>query len=262
MGRTTQVLAFLAMGVACDAPGVPSAAASTATSGEPVLVELFTSEGCSSCPPADVRLSALDHAGASGVPVVVLGMHVDYWDELGWRDTFGSPAWTARQRAYSRSLGRGNVYTPEAVVDGVAEFVASDADGARDLVRRASGWPKATLAMSRGAATGEGELALAVRVSRLPSVSPGDSVEALVALTEDGVVDDVTRGENAGKRLALAPVVLALDLMGPVSDGGTVTRTLRLPPRSASRALRVVAFLQERASRRVLGVAFEPLSRL
>ena len=256
---------FVALGVACDTHGVSSAAASTAgpaaTAGEPVLVELFTSEGCSSCPPADVKLSALDHAGISGVAVVVLGMHIDYWDELGWKDTFSSPAWTARQRAYSRSLGRGNVYTPEAVVDGVEEFVASDADAASDLVRRAAGRPKAKLALSRAAGGREGELALTVRVSHLPTVSTGDSVEALAAVTEDGVIDDVTRGENAGRHLALAPVVLSLDVMGAVNDGGAVTRTLR-PPRSASRALRVVAFLQERASRRVLGGAFEPLSQL
>jgi hypothetical protein len=266
MGRTHGTLGLIALGVigiACDAHGLPNAAASTTPSADPVLVELFTSEGCSSCPPADEKLSAIDHAGVSGVPVVVLGMHVDYWDELGWKDTFGSPAWSSRQRAYSRSLGRGNVYTPEAVVDGVDEVVGSDADGARDLVRRAAARPKATVAFARAGTSADGEISLAVRVSHLPSVSPGDAVEVLAALTEGGVVDGVTRGENAGKHLALAPVTLSLLVMGLVNDGGgAVTHTMHLPARSAARALRVVAFLQERTSRRVLGVASEPLSRL
>ena len=236
--------------------------AATTPSQEPVLIELFTSEGCSSCPAADERLGALDHAGVAGVPVVVLGMHVDYWDELGWKDTFGSPAWTARQRAYSHSMGRGNVYTPQAVVDGVDEFVGSDVDAARDIVHRAAARPKATVVLSRAEGpAASGELSLAVRVTRLPSVTPGDSVEVLAAISEDHVVDPVTRGENAGKHLALAPVVLSLDAMGPLNAAGSVTRGLRLPQRSAARALRVVAIVQERTSRRVLGVGSEPLSR-
>ncbi len=261
MGRTALLLALVASGVACDAHGVPSALASTGPSTEPVLVELFTSEGCSSCPPADETLSALDHGGVAGVPVIVLGMHVDYWDELGWKDTFGSPAWSARQRAYSRSLGRSSVYTPQAVVDGVNEVVGSDADAARDLVRQAADHPKATLSLSR-AQSPEGELALSVRVSHLPNVTPGDSVEIFSGLTEDGIVDPVARGENAGKRLTLAPVILSLDTMGPAGQGAAVTRALHLPPRSGARSLRVVAFAQERTSRRVLGAASVPLSRL
>jgi hypothetical protein len=253
------------LSVACDAHGVPTAAASTGAppAGDPVLVELFTSEGCSSCPPADERLSVLDHAGAGGVPVVVLGMHVDYWDELGWKDTFGSPAWSSRQRDYSRSMGRGNVYTPQAVIDGVDELVGSDAEGATARVQRAAQRPKAKLVLSRGAATGDGELPLAVRVSGLPPVTAGDSVEVLAALTEDHVFDDVKRGENAGRRLALAPVTMSLDSMGKIGgEGGAVTRSLHLPPRSGARDLRVVVFAQERASRRVLGVASAPLARL
>jgi hypothetical protein len=188
-------------------------------------------------------------------------MHVDYWDELGWKDTYGSPAWSARQRAYSRSLGRANVYTPQAVVDGTEEVTGSDADGARDLVRRAATRPKATLALSRAGAAADGQVALSVNVSHLPALSAGDSAEVLVAITEDGIVDPIARGENGGKRLALAPVVLSLETIGPAADGA-VTRIVRLPPRSGSRPLRVVAFVQERASRHVLGATSELLAKL
>jgi hypothetical protein len=249
------------LGLGCDARAISTASASTEVSADPVLVELFTSEGCSSCPAADERLSALDHTGVAGVPVIVLAMHVDYWDDLGWKDTFGSPAWSARQVDYSRSIGRGGLFTPEAVVDGADEFVGSDDHAAAYTVRRAARHQKAKLMLARaGATTGE-ELALAVTVSQMTATAPGDSVEVLAAITEEHIVDPVARGENAGRRLALAPVVLSLDSLGLASDGATVTRTVHLPPHAGARALRVVAFLQERTSRHVLGAASEPLAR-
>jgi hypothetical protein len=262
MRTFTPALLLLLLGPACDANAISSAAASTQASPGPVLIELFTSEGCSSCPPADERLSAIDHDGLAGVPVIVLAMHVDYWDELGWKDTFGSPAWSTRLVAYSHSLAQGGLYTPEAVVDGSHAFVGSDDDAARYTVRRAAARPKATVTLSRaGAATGD-ELALAVVVSHLPAPSPGDSIDLLAAITEDHIVDPVARGENAGRKLALAPVVLSLETLGPAMDGATITQTMHLPPKSSARALRVVAFLQERISRRVVGAGAGRLSSL
>src|SRR5215467_2770408 len=100
------------------APGHPRAAQST-----PVLVELFTSEGCSDCPPADTLLQKLIEAPPPGAMVVGLGQHVDYWDRLGWKDRFSSAALTERQRVYADRFRNESIYTPQMIVDGRAEFV-------------------------------------------------------------------------------------------------------------------------------------------
>jgi hypothetical protein len=247
----------------CDGDAISKAAAAIPASSDPVVVELFTSEGCSSCPRADERLSVIDHDGLGGVPVIVLAMHVDYWDELGWKDTFGSPLWSARQAVYSHSLARGGFYTPEAVVDGSEDFVGSDDIAARHAIQRAAARQKATVTLSRaGSATTADEIALTVGVSHLPAPTPGDSIDVVTAVTEDHIMDPVTRGENAGRTLALAPVVLSLNSIGPAVEGASSAQTVHLPPNSGARALRVVAFLQERASRRVVGAASLRLSSL
>ena len=139
------LLAVIAIGgppvAACGWGGEDAAAApatSTAKATDPaVLVELFTSQGCSSCPPADRLLGELP-AAVDGVQVLPLAFHVDYWDDLGWRDPFSSADWTARQNGYARSLGAGRIYTPQLVVQGSADVVGSDRGGAVELIRRAA----------------------------------------------------------------------------------------------------------------------------
>jgi hypothetical protein len=264
IAAASTLMAMTALAMGCRTSAVANASAST----EPVLVELFTSEGCSSCPAAEEALAALNHSGVEGVPVVLLGLHVDYWDNLGWKDKFASPALTSRQRSYAAALGHGGLYTPEAVVDGQGDFVGSDLDAAREQVRRAAGRSKALVVITRGADGGTplptalGELSLVVRVSRLPAPTSGDTFEVVTAVTEEGIFDEVARGENAGRRLALAPVARSIDVAGPVREGGIVPVTIHLPNTSKPHSLRVVAFVEERGSRRVLGVAAVPLERL
>ena len=130
----------------------------------PVLVELFTSEGCSSCPPADRLLEALD------TQVVVLSEHVDYWDRLGWRDPYSSHANTLRQESYARAFGTEGPYTPEMVIDGAVEFVGNDSRRAADEIARAHGREKVGVRLTR---TGAG-----VRIEIGPGTKSGDVVQA------------------------------------------------------------------------------------
>ena len=106
--------------------GCATASSQPRTDDVPVVIELFTSQGCSSCPPAEQLLGKLAHAGTVGNRTVApLAFHVDYWDDLGWKDPFSLPAWTARQQNYARALGDDRVYTPELVVAGGAGMVGS-----------------------------------------------------------------------------------------------------------------------------------------
>src|SRR5262249_24150999 len=116
----------------------------------PVLVELFTSEGCSSCPPADQLLTSLaEKQPVSGAQIVTLSEHVDYWNRLGWTDPYSSAALSKRQNDYAEQFGGDSVYTPEMVVDGASQFVGSDDYAARDAIENAIKSPKASVQLTR-----------------------------------------------------------------------------------------------------------------
>lgn len=168
----------------------------------PVLLELFTSEGCSSCPPADRLLENLDRdQPVAGAEVVVLSEHVDYWNHLGWKDPFSSAFFSDRQRQYARSLG-GEVYTPEMVVDGVKGLVGSEEREAESAIKNAARAPKRTL---RVTASREGKQArVDVRCD-----SPIDGVLYL-ALAHDAIKSHVLKGENAGRGLSHVAVVYSI----------------------------------------------------
>ena len=133
MSRTFRIPVLALAWVAMAAAFAQSAAPVVPT----VLIELFTSEGCSDCPPADVVLQHLE-AGVAGAEVIVLGEHVTYWDRLGWKDRFSADIFTQRQEAYSRRFGLGSVYTPQMVVNGQVEFVGSDEARARKEILKAA----------------------------------------------------------------------------------------------------------------------------
>jgi hypothetical protein len=248
-------IAFTFITVALAAP-VGHGSAATPT---PVLVELFTAEGCSSCPPADALLQSLaDSQPIEGVQIVALGHHVDYWDQLGWRDRFSSTAATNRQQRYSQVLNVDSVYTPEMVVDGREQFVSSDARAARRAIGKAASVAHARVTFSVEPSEGD-RVAVAVTVNDLPAVSRGDHADVVVAVVESRLQTEVKGGENRGRVLAHAPVVRQMTTIG---EATTPRLTAGIPiARGWQREhITMVAFVQERFSRHVLGAAAVPLA--
>jgi hypothetical protein len=237
------------------ARGLQAAAPTAAT---PIIVELFTSEGCSSCPPADALLQRMvDEQPIAGAVVIALGEHVDYWDAQGWKDRFSSASLTARQQVYGNRFNLDSIYTPQVVVNGRAEAVGSDAHALRRAIERERDAPHGTMRVTvddRSAAA----LAVSVEVIDLPTHSRGDRVDVVVAITEDGLRSNVTRGENHGRVLAHAPVVRHLAKIGEVpSDRITASVHAEIPIDAAWQRdhLRIVAFVQERRNRAILAAA-------
>jgi hypothetical protein len=214
----------------------------------PVIVELFSSEGCSSCPPAEAWLAAVDRGQSiDGVAVLALEEHVDYWDRLGWRDMFALPQFSERQRAYSRVLADTRVFTPEVVIDGHAVVENGDEDQAAHDMRASAAEPRARVDLVR-----HGDH-VTIDVSEIPGYELEPS-EVWLAITESGLASTVTEGENAGKRLAHAPVVRALHRVGVVRQSSFHGETaLDVDATWAPRALRIVAFVPRARSKRIVG---------
>jgi hypothetical protein len=245
-------------------------AAGPGASGEPresnraVLVELFTSEGCSSCPPADRLLIDLQQSQPlDGVEIIALGEHVDYWDGLGWRDRFSSPASTDRQRDYSRHFGQNQIYTPQMIVDGAEEFVGSDKRQADLAIRRAAARAKASLRIVADSSSSARAARWTIHVDGLPPKAPS-RVDVFVAVTESGLSNQVSKGENRGHRLEHSSVVHVLQKIGEIDNGPAVKFEhpveLPLDPGWKRENVRLVAFVQEPDAGRVLGAASLPLA--
>lgn len=221
-----------------------------------VLVELFTSEGCSSCPPADTLLQNLaDSQPIAGAEIIALGQHVDYWDELGWRDRFSSAALTSRQRQYGRAFAIDSIYTPQMVVDGQSECVGSDAAAARRAIVKAASLPHAAVSMTIEA-SGADRFAVSVAAVELPQLSLGDRADIMIAVVENGLRSQVHAGENSGRLLTHAAVVRTMTPIGEATPSQLAARTeVTIAPAWQRDRVKVVAFVQERASRRVLGAS-------
>jgi hypothetical protein len=243
-----------------DSDKTIGANARTTASPSPVVVELFTSEGCSSCPPADALLIKLsEKQGPEKEQIIALEEHVDYWDQLGWRDPFSSAEWTRRQESYAAAFGYGSVYTPQMVVDGRTEFVGSREWEARKEIEEMAGKAKAEVRITR-AGIGEDGKKFTVNVGKLAGVAGNDVVEVWFAITETGLHNAVTRGENAGEDLHHAAVVRTLRRIGVTNAKDPETAFAGEESMSFDRNwkrdnLRAVVFVQEKKSRKILGAA-------
>lgn len=226
---------------------VPAAAPSRT----PVLLELFTSEGCSDCPPADRLLETFDRTQPiTDADLIVLSEHVDYWNHDGWVDRFSSPQFTARQQDYCERLHVPEVYTPQLVVDGRAQLVGSNGRQAQVAIEEAAHAGKAAIGLSGFVRDGSH---VSVHVE---AAAPPRSAELYLALADASDASQVKRGENAGRSLEHVAVVRTLRRVASVKAGEAFAGNVsgNLPSGAGASGVRAVVFLQERNSGRILGV--------
>lgn len=232
------------------------AAAPTAAHPPIVVAELFTSEGCSSCPPADIALSQLAHQPLAGVDVLTIGEHVDYWDRLGWRDRFSSAEFSARQSTYDAStFHRREVYTPQLVIDGRFARVGSDVDGIRHDIERAAAAQKAIVDVQLAPAAG-GHIRIDLRARTPEGFESTGGVDAVFAVTEDALMTEVRAGENRGRRLrhdAVARWMTSVGMPAAVDRLWECRTEVPIATEWNVANVKVIGFLQERASRRIIG---------
>ena len=217
----------------------------------PILVELFTSEGCSDCPPADSFLKALDSAQpVPGAQLIVLEEHVDYWDDQGWRDPFSSHALTVRQSEYVDRLHvKNGPYTPQMVVDGSEAFVGSDRAQAGRAFMKEAPVPKISVQISALHVDG-GKVLAHVEIGEVPS-----KAEVFVALALDHAQSQVLRGENGGRQLEHVAVVERLTSVGKVKKGEPFSKDVAIKMDHPEKDYRMIAFVQQADEGKVLGAA-------
>ena len=227
-------------------------------SSDAVVLELFTSQGCSSCPPADHLLSRLGREGRLQGRVIPLAYHVDYWDRLGWRDPFSSARWSERQAAYAEAFRDGRLYTPQLVVSGRRALVGSDERAARAAIDDALAEPAAaTVRLALAPApddVGPWQLDIAAAIG---VQTEAESLDVMVAVFENGLTTDVRHGENARRTLTNDYVVRRLDRAFALPVGPDVRREERVtidPPAAWDRErLGVAVFLQDPVSMHIYG---------
>lgn len=214
-----------------------------------VLVELFTSEGCSSCPPADRALSFLEKEQPyNEAEIIPLAMHVDYWNRLGWTDRFSSAEYSRRQEAYAGAFKLDGVYTPQMVVDGARQFVGSNLDEAHKAVAEAVKTPKAKVAL---ALNGD---KLKVDISEIPN---HEAAEVFLAIAENNLSTEVKLGENSGATLPHTAVVRELKSIGAISENDksfNVETAFNLQSAWKKENLKLVVFVQTEQGKRIIGV--------
>jgi hypothetical protein len=227
----------------------------------PVLIELFTSEGCSSCPPADALLEKLDRSQpVHGAELIVLSEHVDYWNDIGWKDPYSSNEYSERQSAYAAHFGRSSIYTPQMVVDGHAELVGSDELGAIEAVENETRFVKVPLSLSGVHFENNNKVSMHVEAGPLEAIGTR-SANLYLAIADESDVSQVSRGENAGRTLKHVAVLRSLVPVGTVNKADKVSKDITVNVSNESRGhLRIVGIIQDPSAGRVLGVASARLS--
>ena len=215
----------------------------------PVLVELFTSEGCSSCPPADRALTFLEKQQPnSDAEIITLSLHVTYWDDLGWKDKFSSQMFTQRQEIYSQRFNLDSIYTPQMVIDGNYELVGSDLSRAQKLISESAKTQKAKVEIANA------DNKLKIRISEIPTHR---DATVFLAIVEDNLISNVGNGENSGKKLEHNSVVHKLQAIGNINSQNNEYEgeyPLEFQANWKKEDLKIIVFVQENNSRKILGV--------
>ncbi|MEO6915036.1 MAG: DUF1223 domain-containing protein [Chitinophagaceae bacterium] len=211
--------------------------------GNIVVVELFTSEGCSSCPSADAAVTRL--AGEFKDEMIVLAYHIDYWNRLGWKDKFSRAEYTSRQSAYANKFSLNSIYTPQALVNGTNQLVGSEEAKLRGLIKKASGLPSRSHSEIQATVTAKGEIA----VSATSNASSNQTLN--IVLVQRQGMSKVTAGENTGKQLSHTDIVRELKTFN--SRDGKVN--MKLPAGLKPGDCKVVAFLQNIDSFEISGAS-------
>lgn len=248
-------LLFLSTAVPADGRGLPGD--DKAAQARPVLVELFTSEGCSSCPPADVLLEKIDAAQPiPGAQLIVLSEHVDYWDHDGWKDPNSSASLTERQSAYERALGKDSPYTPQLVVDGSNEASANDVKQVEKVLQNAAATPKIPVRIGEVSVDAGNPAILRARIDT-DANSDKHNADVFVVVALDHVESQVLRGENGGRHLTHVAVVQQMTKVGKMPKGKSFGEDvqLKLKPGTDPKNIRLVAFVQESGPGKLLGAA-------
>ena len=222
----------------------------------PILVELFTSEGCSSCPPADALLMKLKREQATGgAEIIALSEHVDYWNSHAFADPYSSAAFTKRQTQYAKALHLDAPYTPQMIVDGSEEFIGSDDESAASAI--AKSMKSAKTKVEADGEVRDGSLQLKIKIAPVLGLPAGEKAEVLLAFTEDNLHTQVGGGENSGRRLTHVGVVRELKNLGAIPKSAAWETVVTVPLKSNwKRAdLQAVVFVQAQNSRRILGAA-------
>lgn len=229
--------------------------------GVPVLVELFTSEGCSSCPPADALLRKLDEEQPiAGALAIVLSEHVDYWDHDGWKDAYSSSFFTARQEAYGRRLGLRSSYTPQVVIDGKEQMSGSDVGAVEGAIGNAGKRLTIPVRISSISLTNSKTVRVRLEIGALPQDHKGGA-EVFVAIALNRADSRVSAGENKGRALSHVAVVESIKKVGVVKKGKDFDREVlvKINSRTDENNLRLIAFVQDTDAGAVLGSAVSKL---
>jgi hypothetical protein len=255
----SSVVRGLALGLLLSAAVVASAQTEAASSKSPVLVELFTSEGCSSCPPADTLLAKLEQLQpVDGAQIIILSEHVDYWEQGGWHDRFESHQYTDRQTEYANRLHVSQgIFTPQMVVDGTDQFVGNDPRRAVNSITTAAKTPKVALTVTNVAVSGK---KVSASVSAPPFSFKGDLYAALVDPVDS---TDVKKGENGGHHLEHAGVVRTMQRVGSLKDlaAGPHAFSLNAPSDAVPGSMRLVVFAQHSDEGPIAGVVSVPVTQ-
>ncbi len=218
----------------------------------PVLIELFTSEGCSSCPPADALVQQLDaKQPIAGVEIIVLSEHVDYWNHDGWKDPYSSAAWSERQSGYAKALGFSDVYTPQLLINGSVELPRANQQQMTQALEKAASAANVAIKLNSLGVDG------AVLHGHIQADGHAlkHNADVYLALALSHAESQVASGENRGRHLTHVAVLKQLKKLATVHAGDSISQDFewKLAPETGFGNIRLIAFVQEPGQGKVLG---------